>query len=415
MIDTSRNMLFHVKNLNMESQRISYQMGTKKNLQNGSDDSLLHADIIQIEDKLRVTQNLKLQIVKSQAANAVSDSSFKEMKNLLDKVKTDLLKGLNDGMQRSDKLALATNLRGIRENMIDLSNVRVDGEYVFAGSVSTVQTIVKDADYANNGQVSFEGNGFLRKIAVQPGSYRDRGVTGYDVAFYTASKAIAGESFSFKEGERIIDSEGHEWKLNGAEDKLQRYDHNGAIYHPPVEINIINPSVPAVAVEANASQQATKRVFTTNGVIPNSITTSSGEVIDIQHIQFEAKHNYFEDLNVIINALEGYSTKLDGTKASIINDALVDTTLRKGLDQTSSQFNASNIGHGELGGRNNVFNIAHDKLLSQETHYNILLTKTSGADLTKLAMESKALQMTYSGLYSTISRMNELSFVNYIK
>jgi len=415
MIDTSRSMLFHIGNLNMANQKISYQMGIGKNLQYGSDDSLLHANIIQIEDKLRITQNLKLQIAKSQAVNAVSDSSFQEMKNLLDKVKVDLLKGLNDGMDRTDKLALATNLRGIRENMFDLANVRVDGEYVFSGSVTTVQTLVKDSDYVNNGKVTYEGNGFLRKIAVQEGSYRDRGVTGYETTFYTASKAISGESFSFTEGERIIDSEGHEWKLNTAEDKLQRYDHNGAIYHPPVEIDILTPSVPAVAVEADATQQATKRVFTTDGVIPNSITTSSGEVIDIQHIRFDAKHNYMDDLNIIINALEGYSTRLDGSKAAVIDDALVDTTLRAGLDQTSSQFDATNIGHGELGGRNNVFNIAYEKLISQETHYKILLQQTSAADMTKLAMESKALELTYTGLYSTITRMNELSLVNFIR
>ena len=414
MIDTSRSMLFHIGNLNIESKRISYQMGTGKNLENGSDDSLLHANIIQLEDKLRVTQNLKLQIVKSKAANSVSDSSFKEMKNLLDKVKIDLLKGLNDGMDRSDKLALATNLRGIRENMYDLTNVRVDGEYVFSGSVTTKQTFIKDPDYDQNGKITFEGDNFLRKIAVQPGSYRDRGVTGFEIGFYTASKAITGDSFSFTEGERVLDSEGHEWKLNSDETKLQRYDHNGVVYHPPVEMDVINPSTPAVAIEADATQQATKRVFTIDGNIPSSITTSAGETINIAHLQFESKHNYFDDLNIIINALEGYSTKLDGTKADIIDDALVDDSLRAGLGQTSKQFDYTNIGHGELGGRNHVFNIAHDKLLSQETHYNILLTETSAADMTELAMKSKQLELTYSAVYSTITRMNSLSLVNFL-
>lgn len=415
MIDTSRNMMYHIGNLNAETQRISYQMATGKNQKNGSEDSLLHADILRIEDSIRVTENLQTSIVKSQVLNEVSDSSIAEMKNLLDVINTDLLKGLNDGMDRSDKLALATNLRGVRENMLDLMNVRVDGEYAFAGSVTTEKTMVKDANYANNGQVSFEGDGFLRKVAVQPGSYRDRGVTAYDVGFYTASKAIANETFSFTEGERIIDSEGYEWKLNAAEDKLQRYDHNGAIYHPPVEIDVLTPSVPAVAIEADATQQATKRVFTTNGVIPTSITTASGEVVDIKHVQFEAKHNYFDDLNIIINALEGYSTALDGTKHSVIPDSVVDSTLRDGLTQTSNQFDATNIGHGELGGRNNVFNLAYEKIEAQLTHYNILLTETNGADLTKLAVESKALEMTYSSLYATIAKMNDMSLVNYIR
>jgi flagellar hook-associated protein 3 FlgL len=415
MIDTSRNMMYHIRNLNAESMRISYQMATGDKQKDGSEDSLLHADILRIEDRIRVTENLKTSIAKSQVMNAVSDSSIAEMKDLLDNIKQDILKGLNDGMDRTDKLALATNLRGVRENMLDLMNVRVDGEYVFSGSVTTKRTIAEDANYANNGKVTFEGDGFLRKVAVQPGSYRDRGVTGYEVGFYTASKAIVGETFSFTEGERIIDSEGHEWKLNPAEDKLQRYDFNGAVYHPPVEIDILTPSVPAVAIEADATQQATKRVFTTDGVLPSSITTSSGEVIDIKHLQFEAKHNYFDDLNIIINALEGYSTALDGTKMSVIDDALVDTSLRTGLGQTTKQFDASNVGHGELGGRNNVFNLAFEKIEAQLTHYGILMIDTNGADKTQLAVESKALELTYSSLYATIAKMNDMSLVNYIR
>jgi flagellar hook-associated protein 3 FlgL len=86
-----------------------------------------------------------------------------------------------------------------------------------------------------------------------------------------------------------------------------------------------------------------------------------------------------------------------------------------GLDQTTKQFDATNIGHGELGGRSSTFETAYDKLLAKETNYNILLQETGGADLAKLSMESKALEMTYQSLYSTIAKMNEMSLLNYIK
>lgn len=504
MIDTSRTILHHVSNLNTESQRISYQMGTGKNLKNGSENSLLHASIIHIEDKLRVTENLKTQLVKTNAANEVSDNSFAEMKNLLDLVKVDLMRGLNDGIDRKDKLALATNLEGIRENMFDLSNVRVDGEYVFSGSVTTEQTFVKDVDYKSNGKVTYNGDGFLRKIAVQPGSYRDRGVSGYEVGFYTNSSAISSERLYIEDGERVIDSEGHEWKKSSDGTTMQRYDHNGVVYYPPVEIalarepsestridlgigtntdangtytitiageanspysvvatgvesaedirlafegllvadgysvsnsledndNFYVTSTAPIAVDISSTDiqytssasnevQATTTKLAQKGVsyidIPNRITTSSGETIELGHVKFESKHNYFDDINTTLNALNGYSTKLDGTVGFVIADNIVDDALRIGLDQTSQQFDATNIGHGELGGRNNVFNVAFSKVEMQETHYSILLQETSGADITKLAMESKALEMTYTGLYSTIMKMNELSLVNFIR
>jgi flagellar hook-associated protein 3 FlgL len=432
-----------------------------------------------------------------------------EMKNSLDSIKVDLMKGLNDGMDRNDKLALASNLRGVRETIFDLTNVRAEGEYVFAGSDTTIQTMVKDADYEENGKVTFEGDSFLRKIAVQPGSYRDRGVTAYDVGFYTASSAKVGEELVVADNERIIDSEGHEWKISTDRLTMQRYDHNGAIFHPTVEIPVYTQPAEVVTVDlgiegnTNASGvyaiqvgtsgttyevdadavgidtaddvfQALRTQLVADGysvpsslrnldqftishssydeieinidrlsntanynvtisteqeaegdsqavhgqvyaTIPNSVTTADGEQVELGHMFFESKHNYFDDLNVIINALEGYSTHLDGTKADEMTDDGVDDTLRTALEQTSNQFDATNIGHGELGGRNKVFELSFEKLESQITHYNILLQETNGADFAKLAMESKQLEMTYQALYSTITKMNDLSLVNFIR
>jgi flagellar hook-associated protein 3 FlgL len=423
MIDTSRNMLYHIGNLNTENERISFQMATGKKIDKGSEDSILHSNIIHLEDKLRVTEGLMLQITKTQAMNETADAALDELKIALGKgesnsIQTDLLKGLNSGMDRSDKLSLATNLRGVRDNMIDRMNTRVDGEYVFSGSNTNVKTLEKDADYANNGKVNYEGDGFLREVAVQPGSYRDRGITAYDASYYTETKANAGESFTFNEGERIIDENGFEWKLNIAGTQLQKYDYNGNIYHPlntdPTlgDVTAVDIDVSTVAVEAwdgitpaaePANPQAVRATYTIN----NIGSSPTGKV-------FEAKHSYFDDLNIIINALEGKATNLDGTKAGTISDEAVRVSVANGLEQTSKQFDATNIGHGELGGRNNVFNISYEKLTTQETHYNILIQETNGADLAKLAMESKALELTYQSLYTTISRMNKLSLLNYM-
>ena len=130
---------------------------------------------------------------------------------------------------------------------------------------------------------------------------------------------------------------------------------------------------------------------------------------------FEAKHNYFDDLNIIINALEGNSTRLDGTRGPVMNDAVVRKTVSAGLEHTSKQFDSTNIGHGELGGRHRIFIEAINKLEAQSSHYTILIKQTGGVDVAKLAMESKALELTYQALYATISKMNKLSLLNYLK
>lgn len=412
MIDTTRSMLFHIGNLNAENRRISYQEATGRNLEKGSDDAMLHSRLINIEDKLRVTESLKLQIAKSNVINDTADTSLQEIKIALGGdsagdggIQGELLKGLNSGMDRNDKLALATNLRGIRDNMYDTMNTRVDGEYIFSGSNTTEQTMIKDVDFKLNGKVEFGGDGFLRQIAVQPGSYRDRGITAYDAVFYTSSSANAGEVFTFAEGERIIDENGNEWKMaidpyGDGNDYIQQYDHNGIIYHPPVDLQI---TATTPQVYPNADGQETKATYSVN--VP---AADAGRI-------FEAKHNYFDDLNIVINALEGYATAPDGQKGAVLSDEDVRKTLSNVLELTTKQFDATNVGHGELGGRNKVFEVAHTRLTSQKTHYDILLQETGGADQTKLALESKALELTYSALYSTISKMNSLSLVNFLK
>lgn len=418
MIDRSGTMLYHINNLNVQNERVTYQMATGKILNKGSDDSVLHSTVINIEDKLRVTEGLKTQIHKSKALNDTADDTMGETKLSLENVKLDLMKALNSGMARSDKLAVATNLEGIRDNIIDRVNTNIDGEYIFTGSVTTKQTLVKDDDFDINGKVEFGGDAFLRKIAVQPGSYRDRGITAYDAIFHNSSTATANSEFTWSEGDRVIDEYNHEWKVldeNGAiydpndtsvtPTSLQKYDHDGKIMDTALypESNIaINSFTPQA--ESNSGNMAKKATFTINQ-LP---TEPEGRL-------FEAKHNYLDDLNVAINALKGNYTKLDGTRGVVATDSQVTDILKTSLTNTTTQYDATNVGHGELGGRNHVFDVSYEKLTTQETHYNILLTENGNADLAKLAMESKSLEMTYQSLYSTISKMNNLTLLDYIK
>lgn len=455
MIDTSKSMLYFINNLNSESERISYQMASGKIINKGSDDSVVHAQVINLDDKLRVTEGLSLQLTKTKAMNETADQNLSEIKSALEKIKGDLMKGLNDGMDRSDKLALATNLKGIREGIFDAVNVQVDGEYLFSGSNTTVETLQKDEDYKLNGRIDYGGNGFLRNIAVQPGTYRERGITAYDVSHYTNGRAVKDadtnqffQDFNFEDRERVIDENGYEWKVvvvatnevrdpadaaQNAGDEifdttvtppqykagtlaLQQYDHQGVMFDP-----ILYPES-RITIDSAAYQIEADTFDREDGIREQyTVLHNNSDIVDQPDSRvFESKHSYFDDLNKTINALEGYVTKLDGTKGSEIgttfeDETFIDELVRDGLDHTSLQYDAANIGHGELGGRTNVFNGALEKLSVQETHYNILIQETNGADMSKLAMESKSLELTYQALYTTISKMNEMSLLNFIK
>ncbi len=90
-------------------------------------------------------------------------------------------------------------------------------------------------------------------------------------------------------------------------------------------------------------------------------------------------------------------------------------SLGESLDEISEAFDAVNTGHAKLGGRNKVFEISLDRVSTKLTQFNILSQEIGAADLSKVAVEAKALELTYTALYSTINKMNELSLVNFIR
>lgn len=386
MINLSDQMMFRLNNLNEEYKKVNYQMATGKLLDRGSDDSVLYSKELHINDRIRTYDGLKSQVEKTAAYNNVSDISVDQIKKELASFQSEILKSLNAGMDMSAKSAIAKALEGFRENIFMVLNETVDGEYLFSGSDTTIRPFQKSSGFDNigdpdYGKVTYNGDGLLRQIAVAPNSYRDRGVTGFDIMFYTTDSAIKGDKLNFDPSDRVIDGSGLEWKLDSVNNLLVKYDMNGDITSDTLTLT------------------------------QNPDGTYSTQTLSQSGLLLEAKRNVFDDMSVIIAALNGY--EMDGTKITSSVDQ--DEIVRSKLDSIKSAYDASNVAHAKLGARNSIFNQSLEHINTQLTHYNILYQETAGADLGKVAMEMKALEMTYSALYTTISKVNDLSLIKFIR
>lgn len=384
MIGQTAEMIYRLGNLDIQQQRLSYQSSTGKLLQNGSDDSVLYSREIFVDDKIRTFEGLKTQVQRTAAQNNVADSSMSEIKNILDYIKAELIKA-NTATTTEDGLkAIAVNLAGMKENLYDLANTQVEGEYVFAGSDSSVKPFEKDSD----GNVTYVGNNKLRRIAVEEGSYRERGVTGLDMMMYPSSTAYKGETLNFKESDRVIDQDGNEWKLNSpTNDTLTKYDLDGNI-------------------ALDSSGNVISSAVSNDGLTPATYSFSAPLT---DGTRFEAKSNIFNLIDDVVNSLN----KVDSLGNPISLD-IARSEIGESLGKMEKAYDAVNTTHAELGGRNRVFEVSLEKISSKVTHYNILSQSIGAADLSKVAMESKALELTYTALYSTINRTNQLSLVNFL-
>lgn len=458
MIDLTNQMIYRLGNLNTEQNRISYQMSTGKVLDRGSDDSSLYSQELYVNDKIRVYSGLQTQIEKTNAQNNVTDSSMGEVKNILDAIKQDMLQALNAGMDPNDKKATAVNINGMRENLLTLANESVNGEHLFAGTDTSIRPFTKDP---NTGAIEYHGDARSRTIAVEPNTYRERGITGIDAFYYTANsaedatsqleflesetiidesglewiqpKATVGNRFTFDVNDTIIDDAGNTWNLNTTTNQLDSVPAgfnidvvnlegdkwqtvstiagngpSGALASLEAD-NVTSTTPPAAFAGGNLRQMGPTGVltgdelsYTGDGGTPETFKTaainSAGAGYNAGDT-LSAKHSIFDDIDEVINALN-------------TND---DVLLRDSLDKIDKSYDAANVAHSKLGGRNKIFEVSLERVTSKLTHFNILSQEVSGADLAKVAMEAKALEMTYTALYSTITKMNNLTLVNFVK
>lgn len=448
MINQTDQMLYRLSNLDALQQKNSYQMSTGKKLEQGSDDSVLYSREIFVDDKIKTYEGLETQMNRTAVQNNAADSSMSEIKNILEYVKAELIKA-NTATTTEDGLkAIAVNLAGMKQNLYDLANTQVEGEYVFAGSDSSVKPFEKDTD----GNINYVGNNKLRRVAVEEGSYRERGINGLDMMMYSSSTAYKGETLNFKEDDRIIDQDGNEWKMrepisNEAEilsfsvkspstsvdiidgnNKIWTLDTlTGAPYFlkeeggGSINVNYDSASSSYSLVVPTGSEnmgvnELVKYNLDNEIVIPEEILEPTvgelgREIItpSVDGTKFEAKSNIFNLMDEVVNSL----SKQDSSGNPIsLSDARMQ--ISDGLGKMDKAFDAVNIAHAELGTRNKVFEVSLERVSSKLTQYNILSQTLGAADLSKVAMEAKSLELTYTALYSTISKTNQLSLVNFL-
>ena len=377
MITQTETTLYRLANLDAEQKRVTYQTSTGRQIDNGSEDSALHQREIFVDDRIRTYTGIQKQIERTTAQNSASDSAMAEIKTLFDFVKVELIKANTDTTSDAGLKAIAVNVEGVKENLYDLANTQIEGEYVFSGSNSSVQAFSKDSD----GNITYTGDNEARRIAVEDGSYRDRGINGFDMMMYNVDTAGTGGTLTFEADNRIIDQDGYEWELDGTSTNLVKRDADGELTGDTLSV-------------------------TSDGGTPATYTTAiigDGE-------RFEAKKNIFDALDETINALN----KVDSGGVNPIDDDLARTILGEGQNMIDLASDQINVAHAELGAKNKVFELANEKISSKLTQYTILSQEIGGVDLATAAVEAKALELTYTALYSTISKTNELSLVNFI-
>lgn len=369
--------MYRLGNLDKYQAKLNFQMGGSK-LQFGSDDSVTFGRLTHTEDKIKTQKGIVEQIERADVLNKTSDTAMKEVKLLLEKIKAQELIKANTSTTSIEGLeAIAGVIEGYKQNLFNLANTQTEGQYVFAGSDASVKPFSMDAA----GKVTYNGDSDLRKIAVDDGSYRERGINGIDAFFYVADSASKGATLTFKDGDRITDQDGKEWVFDNVANTLTKTNWDGSTQ----TLAVTPPVAPATE-------------YTTT--VPNTDGT-----------KFEARRNMFDMLDEAISSLRGLDSA--GNPTLTYEDRR--TGISKAIDESTKAYDTAIIAHSELGAKNKTFEVSKERAEAKINQLSILEIELGSSNKSEVAVELKALEISYTALYSTINRTFELSLTNFLR
>ncbi|MGJ0323383.1 flagellar hook-associated protein FlgL [Aliarcobacter cryaerophilus] len=369
--------MYRLGNLDKYQAKLNFQMGGSK-LQFGSDDSVTFGRLTHTEDKIKTQKGIVAQIERADVLNKTSDTAMKEVKLLLEKIKAQELIKANTSTTSIEGLeAIAGVIEGYKQNLFNLANTQTEGQYVFAGSDASVKPFSMNP----SGKVTYNGDSDLRKVAVDEGSYRERGINGIDAFFYVADSASKGATLTFKDGDRITDQDGKEWVFDNVANTLTKTNWDGSTQ----TLAVTPPVAPATE-------------YTTT--VPN-----------IDGTKFEARRNMFDMLDEAISSLRGLDSA--GNPTLTYEDRRAG--ISKAIDESTKAYDTAIIAHSELGAKNKTFEVSKERAEAKINQLSILEIELGSSNKSEVAVELKALEISYTALYSTINRTFELSLTNFLR
>ena len=376
MVSSISTIKFNLSLLNQRNEKVTYQMSSGDALQYGSDNSQQYNQILSINNNVNSYSSILERIQLSTAYNTTSDSAVASMKTKMESVESLVKKAITDTTSSDSKVTIADEIESYKNAIYSLANSNTSGQYLFSGNSSSTQAFQKDA---TTGKITYIATNDNKSVNVETGSYTTQGVNGIELLYYTNNTAQAGEDLTFDENEIILDKNGNQYKL------LDN-DNDGSFD----------------GLYLNGDSSNTPLTVTDNG--DGSFTVNNAGTTALQ-----SKYSIFDDLDKIINAL-----KQQDSSGNTITEDEATTLLSDALSTVTNAYDTMNITHAKLGTRTASIENYESIVQSKLTNFNLLQENYSAADLTALAIESQSLESTYTALYSTINKVNNLSLVKYL-
>lgn len=376
MVSSINTIMYNLSLLNSKNEKVTYGLSSNEALQYGSDDSSKYNQLLSINNSVNSYSSILDRIQSSTSYNTTSDTAVSSIKTSLESAQSLILKASTDTTDSDNKETIANELESIKDYIFSLANSSASNQYLFSGNSVTTQPFVKDE---TTGKISYVATNDNKTVNVETNTYNNQGLNGIELLYYTNQTAQTGENLTFEKNEIILDKDGNQYKLLDTD--------NDGVYN---------------GLYLNGDSSQTPLSITDNG--DGTFTTTNTGTTPLT-----SKHSVFDDLDEVINSLK----QQDKNGNSITEDE-ADSILSSYVDKIGDIYDNVNLAHAKLGIRTASIENYESIVQTKLTNFSILQETVGAADLTALAVESQALENTYTALYSTINKVNNLSLVKYL-
>lgn len=376
------------------------QLSTGRKILTPADDPAASAEILDLGQVLALNEQFQKNADTARGRLELAESTLGTVGDLLQRVRVLAIQGNNDTQTPETRRYIATELREIRDHLIELANQRdAGGDFLFAGFKATTQPFVMNAA----GTVSYVGDQNNRYLQIGPSQQVADGDAGSDVfvAIRNGNGTFTTLDNPANTGTGIIAP----GTVNGSfVSDTYTIAFTQALPTDPITYSVTGVASGVVVPPGTAYQDGATISF--NGA---SVTvTGSPANGDTFTVSPSANQDVFTTVQNLINALESPQTTATGSTQfhNAVNRALSD------LDQ--GMLNITEI-RARAGGRLNVI----DNQKGANEHFTLqvqqALSDVQDLDYAEAASRLQRQLLSLEAALQTFTRVQGLSLFNFLR
>jgi flagellar hook-associated protein 3 FlgL len=162
--ELTRNFLSDLGTLNGDLATVSRQVSSGKRINSLKDNPSGSAELVRVAEQESQVDQYRFNTGAGSLFLGVADSTLSEVNNLITSIFARGSQAASENVKAEDRVAIAEDIRTLREQIVSLANSQVNGRYLFAGSA------VKDAPfYIAGDSVAYAGDNAVSSINVEEG------------------------------------------------------------------------------------------------------------------------------------------------------------------------------------------------------------------------------------------------------